>query len=51
MGYGKGEKNLGKQKIIWIEWGDMGEVLEIGSPEGKEIRGEGNGGTNRAKPC
>lgn len=51
MGYGKGEKNLGKQKIIQIEWGDVGEVLEIGSPEGKEIRGEGNGGTNRAKPC
>lgn len=49
LGYGKGEKNLGKQKLMWIR--GLREVLEIGSPEGKEIRGEGNGGTSCAKPC
>lgn len=32
LGYGKGEKNLGKQKLIWIR--AVREVLEIGSPEG-----------------
>lgn len=38
MGYGKCEKNLGKQKLIWVR--GVREVLKIGSPEDKEMRGK-----------
>lgn len=38
LGYGKCEKNLGKQKLIWVR--GVREVLKIGSPEDKEMRGK-----------